>query len=69
MQQETVRNRRREKSKILRKVPVTPKIINTKPKSKLILSSMRSSVLLNEDIFLEDIERTVRLTNKSIQNN
>ncbi len=64
MQQETVRNRRREKSKILRKVPVTPKIRNTKSKLKLIFSIIKFSVLINEDIFVEDIKRTVRLANK-----
>jgi len=64
MQQETVRNRRREKSKILRKVPVTPKIRNIKPKPKSIFSVRRYSVLLNEDIFVEDIKRIVRLKNK-----
>jgi len=64
MQQETVRNRRREKSKILRKVPVTPKIRNIKPKPKSIFCVRRYSVLLNEDIFVEDIKRIVRLKNK-----
>ncbi len=56
MQQESVRNCRREKSKILRKQPVTPKIKNTKAKPKTHCRSAKASVLINEDIFVEDIK-------------
>ncbi len=67
VQQESVRNCRREKSKTLRKQPVTPKIKNTKAKLKVASCSTKASVLINEDIFVEGIEWTVSLSNRRIE--
>lgn len=55
MQQETVRNCRRDKSKILRKQPETPNIKCTKLKSKELLSCITVSAPLIVDRFEEAI--------------
>ncbi len=66
MQQEILRNCCRENRKILRKHPVTPKIRINKPKLREILCWTKINLLLNEDIFVEDIVSIIGLMNKLI---